>query len=348
MTQELTSFDPQPVSSILARKPQPIEWLWDRYIATGDLFVFAAYMKVGKSTFFYPLIIAIARGTAFLGFETKQSGVLILALEEHPRDVELRLRKLGVREDDNIFIHGGPLPSNSHELSAIRDFVKQNHIGLVMIDSLPYWWNIRNENDNAEILEKTKPLLELARKTDAAIGLVHHESKYGGRSDSGENKGDGKSIRGGSALFGIIDQALLLDRRHGGSSNQRVLKAIGRHAESPQELFIKLVGNPGLSDPSGYEYSVEGTGEECTKAGYTEKVLGVLSGEFVEVTEIAEKANLGSKMTRIILEDLVNDATDSTVERTGKGVKGDPHKYRLKLSPEPTQDSFPDSFPGYN
>src|SRR5687768_4889619 len=87
-------FNPESAAEILARSPEPINWLWENYIAAGDLFVFAAYMKVGKSTFFYSLASAIAKGIEFLGYPTRRTKVLILALEEHIRDIDLRLRKL--------------------------------------------------------------------------------------------------------------------------------------------------------------------------------------------------------------------------------------------------------------
>jgi len=196
-------------------------------------------------------------------------------------------------------------------------------------------------------MKQTKPLLELARETGAAVGLIHHESKYGGRDDFGENRGDGKSIRGAGALLGNVDQAILFDRRHGGSSNQRVLKTVGRHSESPRELIIELEGNTSLSDQANpYRYRNLGSPEEFTKAANIEKVKAVLSYEFQEPKDIAQKSGVKEKPAREALEGLVNE-TDSTVERTGKGVKGDPYTYRLKLSTQPAQDSFPDSFPGF-
>src|SRR5262249_41354708 len=157
-------------------EPQPINWVWQSYIAEGDFFLFAAYMKVGKSTFTYPLIIAIARGLPFLGFETNKKAVLVLALEENPRDVELRLKKLGMTDDDPIYIHEGPLSKD--QLDEVRSFIRETKIGFVLLDSLAYYWTVKSENDNAEILRAVKPLLSVARETGAAIGLIHHESKY--------------------------------------------------------------------------------------------------------------------------------------------------------------------------
>jgi len=332
-----TNFNPQSAAYILARKQQPLTWVWERYIAEGDLFVFVAYMKVGKSTLIYPLTIAVARGIPFLGYPTKKGAVLILALEEHPRDIELRLRKLGMKPEDPIYIHEGPLPNSKQELDAIKAFIKQKGIVLALLDSLVYFWNIKNENDNAEIVRALKPVLTLARDTGAAIGLIHHESKYGGRNEHGESQGDGKNIRGGSALFGIVDQAILLDRKHGGTPNQRVLKAIGRHAESPPKLNIELVGNPALSDPDPYEYHVLGTPEALTRAASKEKVFRALTDGLQSIPALAQKTELGEKTTREAAEELFKEGK---AIREGKGVKGDPHTYCLETPTPDDQDSI--------
>jgi len=335
-----TLFKPISAAEILRRKPQPIKWIWDSYIAEGDLFVFAAYMKVGKSTFIYPLVISVARGIPFLNRPTKKGGggVLVLALEENPRDVTLRLRKLGMQNSDPIYVHEGPIPCSQNELDKIKAFIQEKKICLLLIDALAYFWGVKNENDNAEVIEKLKPLLELAREINVAIGLIHHESKYGGRGVSGESQGDGRSIRGGSAFFGIVDQAILLDHRRGGTANQRVLKSIGRRSESPKELVIELVGNPALSDPNSYSYKVLGTPQHMTVAAVKKQVKNALSSTDKDIQTIAAETKLKEKATRTALEELVKEGKAT---RSGKGAKGDPHKYRLKSLLPAQQGSIP-------
>ena len=332
-----TNFKPHSMADILSRQIPPLKWIWESYIAEGDLFVFAAYMKVGKSTFIYPLVISVARGKPFLDRSTKGGGVLVLALEENPRDVALRLKKLGMTKQDPIYIHEGPLPNNKQELDAIKAFIEENQICLLVIDSLAYFWEVKNENDNAEVVRKLKPLLELARDSNVAIGLIHHESKYGGRSATGESHGDGRSIRGSSSLFGIVDQALLLDHRHGGSSNQRVLKAIGRRSESPRELIIELVGNPALSDPNPYYYKVLGTPVQVTLASTKDKVQKVLTAKDKDIKTIAAESTLAEKPTRTALDELFSEGKAT---RSGKGIKGNPYKYRQNASSPIQQDSI--------
>ncbi len=275
-------------------------------------------MKVGKSTFAYPLVISIARGSAFLDRQTKRGGVLILALEEHPRDVENRLKRLGIREDDPIYVHEGLLPNNEKALEAVRAFILDKEITLVLVDSLSVFWNVKDENDNAAIVREVKPLLALARDTEAAVGLIHHDSKSGGPG--------GRNIRGGSALFGLVDQAIMLEHLPGEITNKRLLKTLGRYAESPSELVIELVGN---------EYRVVGTREEVGQRAEMYKVREALTVKPMDIETIAKEADIKQKAARRACKALWDEGRGEII-REGGGKKNDPHTYRL---PDP-----PDSF----
>ena len=275
-------------------------------------------MKVGKSTFAYPLVISIARGDNFLDRDTKRGGVLILAVEEHPRDVENRLKKLGMREEDPIFVHEGFLPNNKKALGAVRAFILEKEITLVLVDSLSVFWNVKDENDNAAIVREVKPLLALARDTEAAVGLIHHDSTSGGPG--------GRNIRGGSALFGLVDQAIMLEHLPGEMNNKRLLKTLGRYAESPSELVIELVGN---------KFRVVGTREEVSRRAEMDKVREVLTVKPMDIEDIAKEAEITQKAARRACKALWDKGQGEIIQE-GEGKRGDPLTYRL---PDP-----PDSF----
>src|SRR5215470_15046573 len=84
-------------TELLAEAPAVLRWVWKPFLPEGCLALLAAFMKVGKSTFAYALAVALAQGRSFLGFTTQRAGVLILAVEEHERDVRLRLERFGMR-----------------------------------------------------------------------------------------------------------------------------------------------------------------------------------------------------------------------------------------------------------
>jgi RecA-family ATPase len=193
-------------------------------------------MKVGKSTLIGALAVAVAQGRPFLGYPTKQTGVLILALEEHPRDLQRRLQAFGLRPEDPLWVQCDPVRLSPETLRELEVFVGAHGIGLVIIDTLGRLWRVEDENDNAEIERALGPVLGLARRTGACVLLVHHERK-----GTDEQRQTGETIRGGSALLGLVDQALLL--RRGEAPNERVLVTVGRYAETPRRLQLRLVGD---------------------------------------------------------------------------------------------------------
>jgi hypothetical protein len=304
---EETNFRPVKAADLLVQEPEPMDWVWEPFLAVGTLNLLVSYMKVGKSTFAYPLAIAIAQGKPFLGYPTTQGGVLILAVEEHPRDVKRRLRRFGLRTEDPVYVHQGRLDNSPETYKALRNFITANNVKVVILDTLPRFWSIANENDNAEVIREVSPLLELARETGAVVILLHHERKSGGE--------DGRSIRGGSALFAIVDQALTLDRRQGGEKTHRVLRTMGRYDETPAELVLELDGD---------EYRKLGVPQDLDRRAKEKKVWTSLSEEGRDVPTVAQKAGLPESETRKVLETL-----GDRIIREGMGRKGDPYTYRL-------------------
>lgn len=206
-----------------------VDWVWEDYLPTGGLALLAAKPKTGKTTLAYRLAAKVATGEPFLGRPTSRGGVLIFALEEHPRDVRARLRSLGANYD-NLFIQWAPLAAAAQH-KALKRFVEENGIHLIIIDTLGMFWSVDDESDASKVTQNIKLLLDVARSTDACVLLIHHFRKSEGK--------EGDEVRGSSALMALVDIALLLYAK---ADNQRSLKTRGRYADSPPELIIALVG----------------------------------------------------------------------------------------------------------
>ncbi|MFI5342042.1 MAG: AAA family ATPase [Candidatus Methylomirabilales bacterium] len=309
-----TNFCPVSATALLAEADEPMVWVWKPFLPEGTLDLMVSFMKVGKSTLVYALAVAIAQGHPFLGYPTQQGGVLILGVEEHPRDIKRRLQRFGLRPEDPVHVHRGGLDNSPGTFKALREFIAAQAIKLVILDTLPRFWSVGDENDNAEVMRQASPFLELARDTGAVVLLLHHERKSGGE--------EGRSIRGGSALFGLVDQALMLDRRQGGERSHRVLRTLGRYEETPPELILVLAGS---------EFRKLGTPEEVSQQARAETVWAVLSEIPQAVAEIAKKADTPEGETRKVLE-----AIGNRVIRGGGGKRGSPFTYRRA-----PQDSIP-------
>jgi hypothetical protein len=150
--------------------------------------------------------------------------------------------------------------------------------------------------------------------------LLHHESKSGGE--------NGRGIRGGSALFGLVDQSLELFPRQGGNDRQRSLKALGRYDATPRELVIELDGD---------KYRRVGTPHEVGVEANQDRILAALSEVEAKTEEaLVRETGLSRDRLRIGLGGL-----GVKVLREGKGVKGDPYTYRRAPSNSILSEALP-------
>ena len=144
------------------------------------------------------------------------------------------------------------MQNDGANIALIKNFIVENKIVLLIIDSLSRFWGIQNENDNAEVVRELSPAFR-HRPPDQRNRHAHPprtKDRRRGRT----------TIRGGGSLFGIVDQAILLERPVGEPSNKRVLKTIGRY--DSLQLVIELVED---------EIRTIGTVEECSDAGALKK-----------------------------------------------------------------------------
>jgi hypothetical protein len=151
--------------------------------------------------------------------------------------------------------------------------------------------------------------------TDTTIVLIHHESKAGGAG--------GRGIRGGSALLGAVDQALILELPQGSAqTNRRVIKAIGRYDDTPPELVVELTDEG---------YRTIGTPTEASREEDASKILRALDDQPRSPDTLAERTGLSPTRVTHLLRWL----DQAKVRRQGAGKKGDPYTYCL-----PCPDSF--------
>jgi putative DNA primase/helicase len=308
-----TSFRPVRASDLLAEVQEPTTWLLEDYLPMGSLALLAGKPKEGKTTLVYELAVRVAQGLPFLGRTTRQGSVLILAVEEHRRDVMSRLQNLGAEGLDDLYIHVGALSPTPTFFAHLSTFIHDHAIRLVLVDTLAAFWHVQNENDASEMTKAVKPLLHLARESDACMLLIHHARKSEGS--------HGDEIRGSGALFGLVDIAIVM-KRHS-VETQRLLQAQSRYPETPSELVVDLRehGYESLGDPA-----------KVGKADKLRRLREALTEQPEEITTLAKHAGVSRRdATRLLSLLLENGETI----REGKGKRNDPHRFRRFVSGNP-------------
>jgi RecA-family ATPase len=283
------------------------DWIWEDYLAAGGLALLAGKPKEGKPTFCYELAVKVSKGQPFLGRQTRTGGVLIIGLEEHPRDMRRRLRALGA-EGGKLFIYGGAsLRPTAETLEAIKEYVRTHDIRFILVDTLASFWTVADENDAASVQKAIQPLLTLARDSGACVLLIHHARKSEGQ--------NGDEIRGSGALFAAVDVALILKRHE--VQTQRRLTANSRYEETPQEVILDLTdsGYVALGDPAS-----------VNRQAKREKMRAVLAHEGLEAKELAGKAQVPERDAYRLLNEL-HQSQEAT--RTGTGRRNNPFRYAI-------------------
>lgn len=282
-----------------------VEWTLYQLIACGALIGLIAKPKVGKTTLIYELAVKIAHGAPFLGRATRKCGVLILALEEHRRDVSRRLRTLGAENLENMHLTIGPLDADEATFAQLKRTIEERSIGLIIIDTLNSFWGVSDENNASEVTAAIKPLLNLARSTNAAIIAIHHSRK-----SEGEH---GDEIRGSNALFSLFDAALLLKRHD--AENQRKLTVISRWPETPSELILEL---------RDHGYECLGDSATAGRRARLDKLAASLTSEGQTAKELSSRSGVPFRSVHSLLEELVQLRR---AERLGAGRKGDAFQF---------------------
>ena len=299
-------FRPVDVEELFSQSADEVPWIIKGFLARGTLSLLVGPPKVGKTTLSYQLIESVALGHEFLGQEVTAAKVLLLGLEEHKRDIIARLREnSGESLNGKVKVEFGPLPFSPIIHEEMARYIEKEQIGLVIVDTIPAWWGLTDENDASEVLRKGIPLLHIIRRTDAAWLGLGHTRKSGG--------GHGQDIRGSSALAGLVDVALSMKRTESGGT-ERQLEAISRYIDTPEKLVL------GFYDRA---YQVLGTPDDVSAEGKAKQVWDALSDEGWTTDQLAEGTGLSKQdVSRAILR------LGEKVNREGAGHRGSPFKYR--------------------
>lgn len=323
-------------ADLLSRPQASTVWLWHGYLPRGGVTLLSARAKQGKTTLVAHLVRAMLQGAPFLGLETALgSEEKVAVLSEEPEGlVADRLRSLGLETERLLLAfkhrcHGRPL------LDLVGEAIEAA-AALVVVDTMAAWTGIEDENSAPEMEAALRPIISLCQEKGASLLLLHHLRKSDGP--------EGTAHRGSGHLVAMTDVALELRRPEGNApAGRRVLKALSRYQETPEELVIELDDGA---------YSAVGSRKDMGQRQAREALLAVLPGpseapirfeddqegdQEGEESIMRRLADAGLKVKRTTLQRALAELVASgRVERLGGGTRGDPFVYRL--APE---NSFP-------
>lgn len=311
------------LSSLVPERPP---WLWEGYLAQGALTLLAGRPKSGKSTLAWAITEAIAaRAPTFLGRGIEHGGVVYVSEE----GVGTLAHKLPRGERVRVLTRDAAWPKPSWARVIAETVKEAGRVGavLLVIDSLAFWaaFGEGQEND-AGAAQAALNVLGIATTAGLAVLLVHHQRKSGGSA--------GDAVRGTGAIFGAVDALVELERLDGPApaTGQRRLVGVSRWPSIPPVLVVER-------DAAGKWRAIREVADrdETAELAVRDRLLSALPSDGLGATE-QELANRLGVDGRKIGHPLRASVEAGRVERTGRGRKGDPYRYRRR-----PEDAPPDS-----
>lgn len=147
------------------------------------LTAFAAPPKTGKSWLCLALADAIATGSTFWGYPVTAGAVLYLALEDNKARLQSRLRAIGSRMPDNLYmVCRNAMTLDDGLIDQMREWITDHpDTRLIILDTLQRvkgaaaWGQDAYGGD----YHKYSPLQEFAVESNIAVLVVHHFRKQG-------------------------------------------------------------------------------------------------------------------------------------------------------------------------
>lgn len=295
------------------------DWLWPGYVARGCITLFTGLWKAGKTTLLGHLLRNLFTGGGLVPVPITDP-VLVLS-EEPPGIWSARRDALGLPESVLMLKRSTftrpSLPAWVGLVDALSREVESRGIALVLIDTLPSFWPVTNENDASEVMNALTPLRALS-EAGAAVLLVHHPRKC--------EATEGRGTRGSGALPGFVDVILEL-RRHNpddSADRRRVLRAYGRFESTPPEAVVEL---------TAAGYVTLGERAKVAAADDLRAIAELLPTEGHGMTweEVREAWPTTPKPGQTRLRGLLEQGRrDDRWTRSGMGNRGDPWRYRQK------------------
>lgn len=317
------------ISAVQLAKHQfePIVWIVPDLLPTG-LFLFSGKPKSGKSFLALQLAMSVAEGGYFFGHKLSRARVLYLALEDTPRRLQDRMRKmnegnLGPKRLDLATKWSCEKDGGAQRLLEYLD--AHEDCRLVVIDTLARWRAAPNPKEAIYYAdyEALKALKKIADTLEIAILVITHNSKRR-ISDAGD---PADLISGSTGLTGGTDGAWVLQRPH--VKDEGTLDIIGRDLPHTLSLAVRF-------QRDACRWEMLGNASDFAVSEARKRIAKVLAmaKEPLSRREIAERLDQNPDAVRKVLTRMSDAGEVLESEMEGRKL------YRLPRNPEAGNGQF--------
>lgn len=311
----------------LAAADTGVPWLWEGYLAAGQVTLLTSQWKAGKTTLLSVLLARLEQAGSLAGLPVAPSRAAVIS-EESPSHWQARAGRL--RLGRHICFQCRPFkgkPTFSEWTRLIdrqAELHRQHGINLLVIDTLNTFLPGRGENSSALMTEALMPLQRLTA-LGMALLLLHHPRK-------GECQA-GQAARGSGALPSFADICIEMKPfgRHGLDDRRRRLHGYSRFAQTPTQLVIEL-------NEAGTDYQNLGSLVQADFADNWTLLHAVLDSAPRKLTRQGILAAWpedhlppnGATLWRWLSRALA----DQLIRREGSGTRSDPYQFWLPAREE--------------
>jgi hypothetical protein len=315
----LERYVPRSLTDLKAAARPDLDWLWEGYLAAGNLTLLTSLWKAGKSTLIAVLLARMKTGGTLAGLPVRAGRAVVVSEEPAGQWVE-RGRRLDLDGHVDWFclpFAGTPTQWDWLDLVArLLCLHEEKPFALLVIDSLANLSPMRSENDAVQMLRPLKPLRRLTAR-GVSVLIAHHPKKGATL--------PGQAARGSGALGGFVDVIVEMhaaSRRPG--ERRRLLRSFSRHAATPPSLFIEWTAD-------GTDYRSLGTSAEPNyEHGWPvlQAVLDQAEGPLTRREILRRWPDSAPAPAKLTLWKWLGRAVDEGhVLRDGRGTRREPYRY---------------------
>jgi hypothetical protein len=244
LCQETPDLEEIPVGVSMADiEPEAVEWTWSRRLPKGKVSILDGDPGKGKSTILYDLAARITSGQPMPdGEPVERGGALIVSAEDGAADTIVpRFLAAGGDPTKARIIGSEEQLIIPDDLDKLERAIRQIDARFVVIDPIMSFLSDNiNSNRDQDVRRALQPLVDIARRTGAAIVICRHMNKSSG----GETIYRGQ---GSIGFIGIVRSGLVVGD-HPELENTYVLAGQKHNLSRPPESLAYAIVNAGNGD----------------------------------------------------------------------------------------------------